>query len=109
MHFEYLENAKLIEQSNDISLTIAKLKEIDVHVYYKENESQNDLAEMKTITGKSERSIKKFLLILRDMFLTLIQRIQKVSFPKIQRISILLQKRKALSFSGSSVCRFWAT
>ncbi|EGP4757673.1 lectin [Enterococcus faecium] len=59
MHFEYLENAKLIEQSNDISLTIAKLKEIDVHVYYKEKESQNDLAEMKTITGKIGENYKE--------------------------------------------------
>ena len=60
MHFEYLEDAKLIEQSNDINLTIAKLKEIDVHVYYKEKESQNDLAEMKTITGKIGENYKEF-------------------------------------------------
>ena len=57
MHFEYLEDAKLIEQSNDINLTI-----------------------------------------LRDMFLTLIQRIQKVSFPKIQRISIFITEKESFIF-----------
>ncbi|WP_241161901.1 MULTISPECIES: MucBP domain-containing protein [unclassified Enterococcus] len=59
MHFEYLEKAELVDQSNEISLTIAKLKEIDIHVYYKEKDSQKDLAEMKTVTGKIGENYKE--------------------------------------------------
>lgn len=59
MHFEYLENTELVDQSNEIRLTIAKLKEIDIHVYYKEKDSQNDLAEMKTVTGKIGENYKE--------------------------------------------------
>lgn len=59
MHFEYLENGNLIEQSNEINLKIAKLKEIDIHVYYKDKDSQIDIAEMKTITGKIGEKYKE--------------------------------------------------
>ncbi|MDC9214019.1 MucBP domain-containing protein, partial [Clostridioides difficile] len=59
MHFEYLENENLIEQSNEINLKIAKLKEIDIHVYYKDKDSQIDIAEMKTITGKIGEKYKE--------------------------------------------------
>ena len=49
----------MIEQSNEINLKIAKLKEIDIHVYYKDKDSQIDIAEMKTITGKIGEKYKE--------------------------------------------------
>ena len=109
MHFEYLENGNLIEQSNEINLKIAKLKEIDIHVYYKDKDSQIDIAEMKTITGKIGEKYKETPIDIEGYVLTRIQRIQKASSPKIQRISILLQKRQTLSLNCSSICQFWKT
>ncbi len=93
MHFEYLENGNLIEQSNEINLKIAKLKEIDIHVYYKDKDSQIDIAEMKTITGKIGEKYKETPIDIEGYVLTRIQRIQKASSPKIQRISIFITEK----------------
>lgn len=51
MNFEYLEEATLLQKSNEVSVKIAKPKEKTLSVFYKEEATNLDIAQPKQITG----------------------------------------------------------
>ncbi|MBO0462419.1 MucBP domain-containing protein [Enterococcus sp. DIV1298c] len=63
-NFEYLEESVLIKKSNEVSITIAQPKEKTIQVYYKDIDTQQDVAPPKTIIGVIGDSYKEEPLVI---------------------------------------------
>ena len=67
------------------------------------------LLKMKTITGKIGEKYKENPIDVEGYVFDSDSANTEGISPKIQRISILLQKRQTLSLNCSSICQFWKT